>query len=287
MYSYVPPAFTRNAGAAKCGGRSAFRTVATFLVAAFFGTCFNPTDAESKDLRLIGPNIPPHFDADGRGRIADVVRKTLERCGHSVNFTMVPFGRHWKDYTDNTSFDGLATAEADQKFPGYTTKPFMHLQDGATVVADQGLASITSVDQLRGKRIVAFPEADKILGIEALVPQFKGFSMRADRFDQIRPLFAARADAILADGLITANFIRILRERARAGQEPDVDPTRAVVFRKVFSAGPQRLYFRDQAIARDFDRCFQELLTSGEVERITKPYVDRYRDILGDQYPNY
>lgn len=243
-------------------------------------------DAVAIDLRMVAPDIPPHFDREGRGRIGDVVRAALERCGHTVRFTMVPFGRHWKDYADNSAFDGLATAEADQTFPGHSTKPFIHLQDGATVVAGQGLDQITSVDQLKGKRVVAFPAADEILGIEAAVPHLKSFSMRADRFDQIRPLFADRADAILADGLITAHFIDFLREKAQAGSEPDIDPTRPVIFRKIFAAGPQRLYFRAAAIAADFDRCIWELRASGEVNRITKPYVDRYRKILGNQYPD-
>lgn len=241
--------------------------------------------ARAAELRLIGPDIPPHFDERGRGRIADVVRAALERCGHRVAFHVVPFGRHWKDYTDNKAFDGLATAEADQIFPGYTTKPFMRLQDGATVMVHSGLASITAVEQLQGRRIVAFPAADRILGIEALVPRFKSFSMRADRFDQIRPLFADRFDAILADGLITAHFIGVIRDRARTGLEPDIDPDRTVAFRTIFAAGPQRLYFRDKAHADDFDRCVGQMRADGTLERIAKPYVDRYRHILGDQYP--
>jgi hypothetical protein len=257
--------------------------VALFAAAA----CLSATVGQAATIEMIAPNMPPHFDASGRGRIADVVRAGLDRCGHAVKFTMVPFGRHWKDYADNPAFDGLATAEADQIFPGHTTRPFMHLQDGATVLSDEGLAHITRVDELRGRRVVAFPAADKILGIEAHVPEFRSFSMRAERFDQIRPLLARRADAILADGLITAHFIKLIRDRARVGQEPDISPERAVVFRRIFAVGPQRLYFRERSIAEGFDRCFSELRDSGEVERIAKPYVDRYRDILADQYPNY
>ncbi len=260
-----------------------------FAVAAFVGLAAVVFVATTKaaDLQMIAPNIPPHFDDQGKGRIGDVIKASLNACGHTVSFTMVPFGRHWKEYRDNEEFDGLETAEADQSFPGYTTDPFMHLQDGATVLAGTDLERIASVEELHGKRIVAFPDADSILGIQSSVPKFKSFKMRADRFDQIRPLFAHRADAVLADGLITANFIRILRENAAAGLEPDIDATLPAAFRKIFAPGPQRLYFRDEAIARNFDRCFQELLRSGEVERITKPYVDRYREVLGNQYPNY
>jgi polar amino acid transport system substrate-binding protein len=256
------------------------------LLAAMFLVPAGVVEAEAREVHMIAPEIPPHFDKSGEGRIADVVRAGLEKCGHRVRFTVVPFGRHWKDYVDDMSFDGLATAEADQTFPGHSTKPFMHLQDGATVRGGGGLEAIASIDQLTGMRVVAFPAADKILGIEVQVPQFKSFAMRADRFDQLRPLFADRADAVLADGLITAYFIVALRERARAGLEPNINPTNRVVFRKIFAGGPQRLYFRDAAIASDFDRCVGELRTSGELVRIAKPYVDRFRDILGDQYPD-
>jgi len=249
--------------------------------------CCTAAPAQSRSLQMIAPDIPPHFDSEGKGRIADVVRAVLDRCGHNARFAIVPFGRHWKDYPSTPHYDGLATAEADQEFPGYSTKPFMRLQDGATVLSDRNLESIVSAEELAGSNVVAFPAADKILGIEALVPRFKSFTMRADRFDQIRLLLSSRADAVMADGLITANFIRLFRERSAAGQEPALDTGRRVLFRRIFQPGPQRLYFRDLVVAADFDRCFEELRADGTVERLAKPYVDRYRDILGDQYPSF
>ena len=87
------------------------------LAALFVAAAGQASSAEARDVRMVAPEIPPHFDSRGRGRIGDVVRAVMARCGHSVEFSMVPFGRHWKDYVDNTSFDGLATAEADQTFP--------------------------------------------------------------------------------------------------------------------------------------------------------------------------
>lgn len=247
----------------------------------------SPSASDADQIRMIVPNIPPHFDGQGNGRIGDVIRATLSACGHEVSFAAVPFGRHWKDYVDNPAFDALATAEADQTFPGTSTLPFMHLQDGATVLVGSGLERAVEMESLFGRRIVAFPNADRILGIEASVSRFKSFKMRANRFDQIRPLFARRVDAIFADGLITAHFITVLRSRAMAGEEPDIDPSPPVAFRRIFPPGPQRLYFREESLAHDFDRCFRQLLDSGEVLRITRPYVDRYRDILDDQYPDH
>ncbi len=260
----------------------------TVCIITFLVLGFQPTSiVNAKEIVMIAPEIPPHFDASGKGRIGDVISAALRNCGHTVRFTTVPFGRHWQDYKDFEHFDGLATAEADQTFPGYSTIPFIHLQDGATVTEESGLSDITSVQQLAGYHVVAFPNADKILGLQANMPKFKSFRMRANRFDQLRPILAGRADAILADGLITAHFLQILRDRANTGKEPYIAPGKKVFFRKIFNRGPQRLYFRDKTIANDFDRCVSELIDTHEIENITKPYVDKFRSILSDQYPNY
>ena len=201
------------------------------------------TSLSAKDIHMIAPIIPPHFDDTGKGRIGDIVTRALNDCGHRVRFTMVPFGRHWKDYTDDEAFDGLAIAEADQAFPGHTTIPFIHLQDGATVLVGSGLENIQSVEELAGMRVVTYPNAETILGIETLVPKFEIFRTRTNRFDLVRPLLSGRADVILADGLITAHFIGELSSNDRAGLEPDVDTTQMVVFRRIFEPGPQRLFF--------------------------------------------
>lgn len=238
----------------------------------------------AREIRMVAPIIPPHFDEQGSGRIGDIISAVMKHCGHSVTYQMVPFGRHWSDYKDQ-DIDGLATAEADQEFPGYTTKPFVHLQDGATVIEGSGLESTTTVGAFAGKRIIGFPNAQKILGIEHLIPVFASFKNQAKRFDQVRPLLAGRVDAIFADGLITAYFLQLVRERGKVGKEPDVDTTIKTKFHRIFAKGPQRLYFRDKAITDDFDRCHQEMEATGELDRIAQHYVEQYRSIVGDQYP--
>ncbi len=243
-------------------------------------------NAQAKDILMIAPLIPPHFDEQGNGRIGDVIQATLAECGHTVRFEIVPFGRHWKNYNDYSKYDGLATAEADQVFPGFTTRPFHHLQDGAMVLENSDLAKIQNVYELKDKRIFSFPKADKILGISHMVSQFKSFSMRSDRFEQVRPLLGGRSDAVLADGLISAHFILQLKERIEAGKEPHIQWS-PVVYRRIFAKGPQRLYFRDKTLSENFNRCYKTLEERGDVERITKPYLEKYQTIIKDQYPSY
>ena len=238
----------------------------------------------AKDIVMVAPVIPPHFDSEGNGRIGDVVAAVMRHCGHKVAFRMVPFGRHWAEYKDG-KFDALATAEGGQTFSGYSTKPFIHLQDVATVVVGRGLDGASKPEDFAGKHIVSFPGAQQILGLEPILSRFASFKNRSKRFDQVRPLLAGRADAIFADGLITAHFLQVLRERGASGQEPDVDTKLKTVFRRIFSKGPQRLYFRDKSLADEFDRCHQELEATGKLDDIAKPYVDRFRAVVGDQYP--
>ena len=98
-------------------------------------------------------------------------------------------------------------------------------------------------------------------------------------------MLAGRADAIFDVGLITAYFLQLVRKRSEAGQEPDLDTTIKTRFRRIFAKEPQRLYFRDKAISDDFDRYHRELEATRELDSIAKPYVDRYRSIVGGQYP--
>ena len=50
-----------------------------FLVALFgLLTSIFPPPTSAADLKMIAPNIPPHFDAAGTGRIGDVVKATLK-----------------------------------------------------------------------------------------------------------------------------------------------------------------------------------------------------------------
>ena len=116
--------------------------VGTFLGLLSFMAVWS---GQAREIAMIAPIISPHFDDRGRGRIGDVISAVMKHCGHSVTFNMVPFGCHWADYKEQ-EVDALATSEAAQAFPGYTTKPFIHLQDGATVVEGSGLEITIGVE---------------------------------------------------------------------------------------------------------------------------------------------
>ncbi|MEE4376434.1 MAG: hypothetical protein V2J55_02835 [Candidatus Competibacteraceae bacterium] len=240
----------------------------------------------AKEIHMIAPDIPPQIDENGRGRIGDVIKVTLLNCGHTVRFTIVPFGRHWREYIETSYYDGLAMADAQhQDIPGYATEPFHHLQYGAFVVADSDLNNLKTLEDLQNKRVLASRSVSTLPSITGQVPKFSAFVKYHHDLEKIRLLMSGRTDAILGDGLIMADAFAQIQERIRSGQEPYVDPSVLVIFRKLFPSSPQRLYFRDQSIAKDFNRCYNDLLQQGLIDKIARPYVEEHHDVLNGQYP--
>ena len=70
------------------------QSVLPIVVLVSLWASVSASTARAAELQIIAPNIPPHFDEQGNGRIGDVIAATLKACGHTVSFTMVPFGRH-------------------------------------------------------------------------------------------------------------------------------------------------------------------------------------------------
>ncbi len=69
------------------------QSVLPIVVLVSLWASVSASTARAAELQIIAPNIPPHFDKQGNGRIGDVIA-AMKACGHTVSFTMVPFGRH-------------------------------------------------------------------------------------------------------------------------------------------------------------------------------------------------
>ncbi|MCP5425245.1 MAG: ABC transporter substrate-binding protein [Gammaproteobacteria bacterium] len=243
--------------------------------------------AHAKEVHIIGPQFPPQIDETGEGRIGDIIRATLLKCGYGVRFTIVPFGRHWRDYRDHADYDGLAIVDEGQELPGTPTRVFQHLQNGVVVLSDASAPKIGSLDDLRGHHFVSFLSVNALPESFRPMAEYKYYSLYSDRFDALRLLLSGRMDAIVADGMVMAYSFERLQERVGYGQEPDIDPQATIVFHPILPPTPQRMYFRDRQVAEDFDRCYGELLEQGVIAKLLKPYQAAHRAILADQYPAF
>lgn len=180
------------------------------------------------------------------------------------------------------------TVPAGLDLPGTATRPYIQYQNGVSVLAERDL-QIDSLDDLAGLSVIAFQGAEDILpGLAAAVPTFGAYREVADQIIQSRLLFAGRTDAVIGDGLLFAAYNAELAASGTAQFDAgQFDAGQPVTFAAIFAPTDYALHVRDPALAAAFDSCFAEAEADGTLGEINRRYVDRYRDVLGDQYLGY
>lgn len=260
-------------------------------VAMLLGLGMTAAPAGARTVTILAPELPPMMTADGKGHEAAIIRETLEACGHTAAFRVVPFGRHWIDYRDSAQtggpVDAVTTVPQAMDLPGERSVPYIRYQNGASVLKGSGL-SVSSLADLAGKRVVTFAGAlDVLPGLREAVPGFADFRERSDQLVHSNLLFAGRVDAVLADGLIFAEYNRLLLAKAEAGGALPFNPRQEVVFTAIFPPTPYTMMFRDAGLRDAFDRCFSELEKKGRIEAINRAAVEPYRATVRNQYLRY
>lgn len=254
----------------------------------FIGLASAALPAAARPVTILAPELPPMMTADGTGREASIIKETLATCGHEAHFKVVPFGRHWNDYRDGVQaggpVDAVTTVPAGMEMPGSRSVPYIHYQNGASVLKSSGL-TVRSLADLAGKRVITFSGAPDVLpGLRAAIPSFGDFRERADQMVHSNLLFAGRVDAVLADGLIFAEYNRQLQEKVKSAGGLPFDPAQPVQFTAIFPPTPYSMVFRDESLRADFDRCFAELKAKGRIDAIDREWVARYAATVGDRY---
>jgi ABC-type amino acid transport substrate-binding protein len=248
--------------------------------------------AAARPVTVLAPELPPMVSADGTGREATIIKEALAGCGHEVRFKVVPFGRHWNDYRDSVQaggqgavqVDAVSTVPAGVEMPGARSAPYILYQNGASVLTSSGL-NVQSLADLAGKRVITFSGAPDVLpGLRAAIPSFGDFRERADQMVHSNLLFAGRVDAVLADGLIFAEYNRQLQEKAKSAGGLPFDPAQPVQFTAIFPPTAYSMVFRDESLRADFDRCLAEMKAKGRIDAIDREWVARYAATVGDRY---
>lgn len=252
------------------------------LLAALAAAAF---PARAADIRILVPDLPPMFFADGTGREAAIIAEALAACGDRPVLTPVPFGRHWQDFTEGRGADAVSTVPPGVAIPGARSVPYIRYQNGAAVMRSSGL-NVRSLEDLAFRRVITFAGAEQVLpGLAEAAPRLAELRERADPLVHSTMLFAGRVDAILADQLIVAEHNRLLAARRLAGERLSFDPSQEVVFTPIFPPTPYSMVFRDPAVRDRFDRCVADLQARGRIAEINRKAIEPYRAAVGDRYP--
>ncbi|PIE07139.1 MAG: ABC transporter substrate-binding protein [Rhodobacterales bacterium] len=238
--------------------------------------------AQSDTIHIIGAELPPMMMGSGEGREAEIISSTLARCGHEVTWEIQPFRRHLASYESGKG-DAVTTVPVGMTVPGTHTGVYFHYQNGVSTLATH--PAVTSLEDLAGETVVAFQGASETLApLAEAEGSFASYREITDQKVHSQLLFSGRADAVVGDGMVFAEYNRQLAENV--GRYV-FDLSQPVVFKAIFEPLSFVMVFRDARLAADFDRCFAESEADGTIAAINTAWADRYRDVLGDQYIGY
>ena len=231
--------------------------------------------ALAEDLEVRMAEIPPHMDVGGEGREADIIRAISKACGWTVMFDVEPFTRHWRSFESGDG-DAVGTVPIGMTLGGIQTDSYVTYRNGVTMLDATGITP-TSLEDLAGLDVVAFAGATDVLpGLLEARAGFSSYREVGDQLSHSRLLFAGRVDAILGDGMITAEYNR----RLANGPILAVDASQPTTFSPIFEPTRFAMVFRDPDRAMAFDACLDQ--SREAIAAINAAYVERYRDAIGE-----
>ncbi|MDX1634002.1 MAG: amino acid ABC transporter substrate-binding protein [Marinobacter sp.] len=240
---------------------------------------------QAEDLVIFGPDPPAASEPDGKGRDSEIVGTVLSYCGYTVEFRLMPFGRHIRNFSETTVADGVMTVPLNATVAGASSQAYIWYQNGAATLRSRDL-NIASVEDLFGLRLVTFQNGISILELEDFVDRFATITEISNQRVHSHLLFLGRVDAVLADGLILAEINRRLETEDRAiFKGADLDEP--LDFAPIFQPTPYKMVFRNSRHREDFERCYRQLDSLGHIHEINHRHVGKYRDSIGYRYLGY
>jgi hypothetical protein len=243
----------------------------TAIVALALGTYAKPSSA----IEIAAGVIPPDMREDGGGREADIISRALRlgdeegRIGSKqIRFHAEPFGKHWYSYQTNDFYDAVATVPDNLELSGYRSAFYITYRNGVGFVAEEPPRPITSLQQLDGKRVIAFAGAAKVIpGLEQRVPHFKVYIEREDQRTHSWMLLNDQVDGVIADAMIFSYFNRLIFDEGkvrRAAIQFYAQPFRPTCYTMMF----RNAEYRDL-----FNKGLKEMIDNGELYGIDQTYA--------------
>lgn len=254
----------------------AVRRVCSLLVFSF---CSAFVLAEP--INVFAPNLPSSCEVDGKGRDLEIVSAVLKHCGYQPEFTLLPFGRHVRNFEHGQMGDGVITVPASQAVEGFSSNPYIWYQNGVSYL-ETNIPEPHSIEDLHGLRVMTFIGGTDVLDLNDSVDDFGDFSEHPNQRVHTAMLYYDRVDAVLSDGLIFSSINTRLRQDESFSSRIDME--RNLKFAPIFEPTPFKAVFREEQLSADFNRCYRELDEAGVVEAINVKYVNPHREVLEHGY---
>ena len=251
---------------------------------AFSDSTSNLPQRISQNLDIgISFSIPPWVIVESNSGIElDILKGAFKGTHYTVTPHYVPFALAYKMF-DGKQLDGVINAQKHLAKQGYASNPVVTFNNIAISLKKKEFPKRIDIDFMKNKSIVAFQNANKILGTA-----FKKMSEKNGEYQevskqslQLNLLFIREVDFIVMDKSIFGYFWnKVIKQSSNSMIKEKY--TKAVRFHTVFAPTIYPFLFKDEPARDSFNRGFVRLKLSGEYDRIIKKY-----DHLTNLYRRY
>ena len=250
------------------------KPLAPRLARIFFMVCLVltwPQQVQARELKIIfSQYTPPYVFENGQGIVVDIVREALQASGHTISPVYVPIGRGFELFAEKR-VDGTAIIRENSGLQANYSDNFMQYHNRAFALKSRQY-SLRKLEDLRGKTVVAFQNAQKYLGeafgrVAADNPHYKEM---ANQETQALMLLLGRIDVAVMD----ESIFRFYREKLIA-EGKVAKNTEFEVF-PLFPPTPYKTAFIDARIRDSFNRELAAMRRDGRYQAIYRKYIDEY-----------
>jgi len=232
--------------------------------------CLMLLPAGAAEIRLaVGLAKPPYVEAGGEtGLESALAIAVLAQAGYKAKVVQVPAARGLAMLKEGL-VDAMITLTPGASEGLYYSQPLIYYRNRAIALHSSGIV-LMQVSDLSRYTVASFQNARLLFGPDFAnaVARSPGYSEHADQDTLNRLLLNHRVDVIVGDEYIF---------RANPTQA-DLNGQRFnIVSYALFGNSPRHVGFVSQTLRQQFDTALLKLKASGEYERITQLYRQRYQ----------
>ena len=203
------------------------------------------------------------------GREERVINSIFSCMGYKYKLTIVPFGRHLSLFNSMKGIDAVATVYGNVKLKGFSTKSHVTYYNGVTYINSRFEKDISSIVDMKGKRVIAFVGARKMFPrLNDYIPHFKSYIETANQRSHSKMLFNNRVDFVISDAVIFAHNTADLQQSGKKIYR------KMVKFKQIFKPQPFFMYFKSKILRKKFNKCLSFLESTRELEKLNIEYYN-------------
>lgn len=213
----------------------------------------------NNDTLKVAVNIGPpwaYYD-ENKGIIGidvDIIKRVFNNLGYNTEFHLMGYSRLIKEFKEG-KFD-VASPAAFTAENGFLTDSYLPFKDVAVSLASKHL-KIDSLEDLKGKRIIAYQFANSVLGdVFANTVKNESYLEIAEREVQVKLLVNERADVVIGERRLLTYIMNKLY------------PDQTLVIHPIFVAQPYGAITNSPALTNAFNAELSKLKASGEYQTI-------------------